>query len=182
MGGQYGEIALAAAFLIIPMLALAVIPLALVNTHRMPNYESTYSTGRRSGIALGAAYYVNYSATRLVFISSLSSTLSTMLFSSAMILFSFPLAYNLARDSDHCHTLKLPSPYQLELLIRTIDGRTTVLWSWLRYICSTRDKRTKIVPALRNAIAVLIGLVLLMLVVYFIQSDETVELMCTGFC
>ena len=162
MSGQYVEISLAAACLIIPMLALVITLLSLVYTHLMPNSQSTYSTGQKSNITLGTAYYVNYSATRLVFLSSLSSTLSTLLFASAMVLFSFPLAHGLAKKSDLGETPELPSPYQLELLIRTIDGRMTVLWSWLKYICSNKTQRTKIIPDLRNAIGMLLSLVLLM--------------------
>jgi hypothetical protein len=93
MGGQTLEIMLASAMVIIPMLALSVVLIVLVHNHLVPDNSSTYSTGNSTGIPLGSAYYIDYSATRLVFISSLSSTLATLLISAAMCLFSYPVAY-----------------------------------------------------------------------------------------
>ena len=161
MKGHYLDISFAASVLILPMLALVVVLMALVYTHIMPDNSSTYSTEHKINIPLGAAYYVNYSATRLVFIASASSTLSTILISSAMILFSFLLAASLVKKSDAESTPGLPTPFQLELLIRTIDGRLTVIWAWLRYAFSSKKRRVQIVPDLWKAVIMLLALVIL---------------------
>ena len=163
IGGHYFEITLAALALVIPMLVLTVVLLSLVYTHLMPDYHSTYMKEGRRGIPLGDAYYVNYSATRLVFISSVSSTLAPFLISAATILFSYPLAYSIARNSDKALTSRLPSPYQLELIIEAVDARLKSLWNMLLYICSSRNTRTVIIPDLWKSITMLFGLGILAL-------------------
>lgn len=115
MGGWALEIGLASAMLILPMLILTMVPLALVYGHQMPNLNSTYSYKTQTELPLGTAYFVNYSATTLVYIASLSSTLATLLISAAMILFSFSLARSVAQTSDADDCSGLPSPFQLQL-------------------------------------------------------------------
>ena len=136
MNGWRLEIGLASAVLILPMLILTATLLTLVWGHQMPNHSSTYSYNNKTELPLGSAYFVNYSATTLVYIASLSSTLATLLISAAMILFSYSLARSMTRSSDANNTSKLPSPFQLQLLIRIIDGRLTALGSYLLYAFS----------------------------------------------
>ena len=161
MGGQYLDIFLASISLIVPMLALSAVLLGLVYTHLMPNNASTYSDGNSTGIELGQAYYVNYSATRLVFIASVSSTLSTVLITAAMVLVSYPIAHDLAVKSDEDAVSKLPSPYQLSLIIKALDGKPQALWSILSYALGSKRRRVGLVPNLWKAVAMLAGLVLL---------------------
>jgi hypothetical protein len=163
MGGQTLEIMLASAMVIIPMLALSVVLIVLVHNHLVPDNSSTYLTGNSTGIPLGSAYYIDYSATRLVFISSLSSTLATLFISAAMCLFSYPVAYYISRKSDHNegNSGKLPSPYQLGLLIKTLDGRLTALWFWATYAVAPKRKRLGSVPDLIKAVLMLASLALL---------------------
>ena len=161
MGGQYLQIFFASAALILPMLALAIALLALVFVHLMPDNNSTYSVGNTTNIPLGAAYYVNYSATRLTFVSSVSSTLSTVLIVLAMILFSYPLAQSLAKKSDNEDVSRLPSPFQVGLLIDVLDGKIITLWSGLRYIFGPRDKKVGVVPDLWKGWAMLMAFAVL---------------------
>ncbi|KAG8530288.1 uncharacterized protein KY384_004790 [Bacidia gigantensis] len=165
MTGHYVEVFLAAAIVIIPMLVLSIILISLVYTHLMPDQSSTYSMGNATEIPLGAAYYVNYSATRLVFVSSVSSTLATVLISAAMLLFSYPLAYYLARRSDADDSANLPSPYQLALLIKSLDAKWTGLWSTALYIFDKKGKKVPLVPDLRKAIAMMGGLFILAILI-----------------
>lgn len=113
MGGWVLDIGLASAVLILPMLILTAVLLALVIEHRMPNHSSTYSYNNETELPLGSAYFVNYSATTLVYVASLSSTLATVLGSAAMILFSYLVARSMALDSDANNAFKLPSPFQM---------------------------------------------------------------------
>lgn len=161
MGGSALEIGLASTVLTLPMLTLTAVLIALVCINRMPSHSSTYSYNNETALALGSAFYVKYSPTALVYIASLSSTLATILISSAMVLFSYPLARNMIRKSDSRDTSRLPSPFQLQLLIRMIDGRLTALWSYLFYISSRKQRKTPIVPLLWRAVAMMVTLVLL---------------------
>lgn len=143
------------------MLGLSAILSVLVYSHHMPNNSSTYTIGNGTAKPLGSAYYVDYSATTLVYIASLSSTAATLLLSAAMVLSSYFFASSLAKQSDNGEDSLLPSPYQLELLIRMVDGRLTVLWSYMLYFFGSKQKRIKITPVLWKASAMMIVLILL---------------------
>lgn len=161
MGGQKLEIGLASAMLIFPMLTFAILLIGLVYRHRMRDNFSSYSVDNGTALPLGSAYFVNYSSTTLVYIASLSSTLSTVLIPAAMLLYSFVLAHNLAKDSDRAAVSDLPSPFQLDMLIRMIEGRLTVLWSYVRYAFGSKQRRTNVVPGLRHAFVALFALAVL---------------------
>ena len=70
MGGAYKEILLSSSVLVLPMLALSITLLGLIYTRLLPDEHSAYYS--YSLTDLGNAYYVNFSATRLVFIARLS--------------------------------------------------------------------------------------------------------------
>ncbi|KAL8675091.1 MAG: hypothetical protein Q9168_000462 [Polycauliona sp. 1 TL-2023] len=125
--GAKMEIGLATAMIVIPMLALGAILVGLVYSHQMPDHDSTYTIGNDTANSLGSAYYVDYSATTLVYIASLSSTVAPFLLPAAMLLSSYLLAGKVAHQSDNGEDSLLPSPYQLQLLIRMIEGRLTAL-------------------------------------------------------
>ena len=161
MSGTLLEIGLASAALTMPMFILTVVLLALVFGHQMPNHSSTYSYNNETELSLGSAYYVDYSATTLVYIASLSSTLSTILISAAMILFSYSLARSIAQNSDGNDASELPSPFQLQLLVRMVDGRLAALWSYLLYVFGRKHRKVTIIPVLRQAVAMLSAFLLL---------------------
>ncbi|ERF72706.1 hypothetical protein EPUS_04759 [Endocarpon pusillum Z07020] len=161
IGGQNLETLLASTSLIGPLVALTAVLIGLVIDRRMSDNNSTYSLDNHTALPLGTAYFVNCSSTTLVYIASLSSTLATLLIGPAMLLFSFSLARDIGKNSDEGAISKLPSPYQLELLIRLIDGKLMVLWSYLLYICGRRGRRINIVPVLWHACSMLVALVLL---------------------
>lgn len=159
MKGEKLEIALAATILILPMVILSALLILLVWARQMPNHHSTYSYRAATDLPLGSAYFVDFSATTLVYIASLSSTVAAPLLSAAMILFSYSIAGKMARKSDRDEITLLPSPYQLELLIRIIDGRLTALYSCVRYIFGSKQRRMEVVSILLNASAMFVALV-----------------------
>ncbi|KAK0515611.1 hypothetical protein JMJ35_001645 [Cladonia borealis] len=161
MGGWILEIGFASGVLILPMFTLTAVLLALVYGHNMPYHSSTYSYNNETELPLGAAYFVNYPATTLVYIASLSSTLATLLISAAMILFSYSLARSMTLESDANNAPKLPSPFQLQLLIRMVDGRLTALGSYLLYRLGKKQRQVTVVPMLIEAVAMMLALVLL---------------------
>ena len=161
MGGQKLEIGLASALLIVPMLTLAALLIGLVYKYRMPDQLSSYSLDNKTALPLGSAYYVNYSSTTLVYIASLSSTLSTLLIPAAMLLYSFKLGNDLAKDSDQAAVSNLPSPFQLDMLIKMVEGRLMVLWTYIRYVSGSKRRRISIVPSLQHASIALLALAVL---------------------
>ena len=161
MRGAKTEIGLAAATMLVPMIVFSAVLMGLVYSHQMPDNNSSYSFENKTAIPLGSAYYVNYSATTLVYIASLSSTVATLLLSAAMVLFSYLLASKIAHQSDNAEVSLLPSPYQLELLIRMIDGRIMALWSYVLYFTGSRQRRIKIMPVLMQASILMMALLLL---------------------
>lgn len=161
MGGWVLEIGLASAALILPLCTLTVVLLALVFGYQMPNHSSTYSNDNGTELPLGSAYFVDYSPTTLVYIASLSSTLATVLISAAMVLFSYSLARTMASKSDAIKASELPSPFQLQLLIRMVDGRLAALGSYLLYWLGRKQRKITVVPVLWRAVAMLLALVLL---------------------
>jgi hypothetical protein len=100
-------------------------------------------------------YYVNYSATRLVFISSLSSTLALALVPVAMSLFGYMAAFTMQKASNTGKSSNLPSPYQFELAIRLLGGSFTDLYQYCKYIFRPRRKRLAVVPMLHHSALVL---------------------------
>ena len=161
MRGQKLEIGLASALLIVPMLTLAALLIGLVYGYRMPDHNSSYSLDNQTAIPLGSAYFVNYSSTTLVYLASLSSTLSTLLIPTAMLLYSFVLANDLAKDSDQAALSNLPSPFQLDMLIKMVEGRLMVLWSYACYAFGSKRRRINIVPSLQHASTALLALAVL---------------------
>ncbi|KAI8932959.1 hypothetical protein NX059_010428 [Plenodomus lindquistii] len=78
-------------------------------------------------------YYVDYPATRVVFVSSWSSTVSFALISAIMVLCAYSSAAQLIKASSSSHAnVDLPSPYQLSLLIRILNVEYLSLWTYLR--------------------------------------------------
>ena len=161
MAGWQLEIGLASVVLILPMFVLTALLLGLVFRHQMPYYSSTYSYNNEIEVPLGSVYFVNYSATTLVYIASLSSTLATLLISAAMILFSYSLARSMAQESDANNAPKLPTPFQCQLLIRMVDGRLMALGSYLLYVFGKKQRQVRVVPMLSKAVAMMLALVLL---------------------
>lgn len=157
MGSQKLEIGFASALLIVPMLTLAALLIGLVYKYRMPDHFSSYFLDNQTA-PLGSAYYVNYSSTTFVYIASLSSTLSTLLIPAGMLLYSFVLANNLAKDSDQATVSNLPSPFQLDMLIKMVEGRLMALWSYIRYAFGSKRRRINIVPSLQHASIALLAL------------------------
>lgn len=100
MGGHKLEITIASTLLIFPMAILAAVLLSLVYKYQMPDNSSSYSYDNETALPLDSAYFVNYSSTTLVYIASMSSTLSTLFIPAATLLYSYKLAGDLAHNSD----------------------------------------------------------------------------------
>ena len=78
-----------------------------------------------------------------------------------MLLYSFVLANDLAKESDQTAVSKLPSPFQLDMLIKMVEGRLMVLWSYIRYAFGSKRRRINFVPSLQHASMALLALAVL---------------------
>ena len=105
------------------MLITSVVLTGLIYNHLVSDEDSTYSHDGRSKIPLGSSYYVAYPATQLVFFSSIPSILAPLLFSPVMALFSYFTAYLMTEEPDKMDVARLPSPFQLVLLIKTLEAK-----------------------------------------------------------
>lgn len=107
-------------------------------------------------------YYVNYSATRLAFVSSLSSTLALALVPVAMsLLYAYVAAAALQRASLLQQHERLPSPFQFKILLQMLAGGTLDIFAYFKYVTRRKQHRDGPTPLL-NATAVVLSFMLLL--------------------
>ncbi|KAF2110525.1 hypothetical protein BDV96DRAFT_635562 [Lophiotrema nucula] len=127
------RILLACSIVVIPMMVFTIIMIWAVFAHSLgrsdcpfpelcPGQDLVNST-------LAAHYYIDFSAGRLAFISSLSSTISFALVSVLMMIYAYSTASQLLNSSeDHSRQKVLPSPYQTSMLIRVLNAEMLALY------------------------------------------------------
>lgn len=92
-----------------------------------------------------AYYYIDYSATRLITVSSWTSTVTSFTSTFVMALVSYPLAKSYQNKSEAGTTDELPTTYQFRLIIGLLGGSLGSLWSWLDYsFWKKRTRQTKL--------------------------------------
>lgn len=98
-----------------PLIAFSIVILWIVFHYRVT--PSKFAS--LSGMQLKANedeteyYYVNFSATRILFVASWSSTVAPMLVGAIMTLSLFPISRKLFQISRSDNTSRLPTPYQV---------------------------------------------------------------------
>ncbi|KIW71964.1 hypothetical protein PV04_00190 [Phialophora macrospora] len=118
----------------LPMLVLTATFMGLVYAYRVSNDPDAVDNSLSPAFSGDPnAYYVNYSATRLITVSSWTSTVTSFASSFVMVLVSYPLAKSYLSRSKALSTEHLPTPYQLGLIIGCIGGGFGSLWSWIQY-------------------------------------------------
>jgi hypothetical protein len=127
--------------LTIPMLIFCAILLEIV-------FQNLITQEKLPADALGdfapdhGWYYVQYSATRLVFVASLSSTAAPIVGMCIVSLWSFPMAAKMLELSEHEAKNDMPTPFQLVLTLRMLSGSGFgPLWHWLKYTWTWRKHR-----------------------------------------
>lgn len=83
-------------------------------------------------------FYVRIGSTTLVLLGSFSSSIAPVLVGFAMTLLSYSVAQRMLYLSNAERLQDLPTPYQIVLLIKMLDGSFGVLWKWLKYILQWR--------------------------------------------
>lgn len=145
MAGRYSEIVLSFVIVTIPMLTFTAALLGLVFHYRVTHngavFENLDLTGTRDEAGI---YYVNLNSTLLIFIASWSSSLAPILAGFVLALASYPIARGYLRDSRTERSHQLPSPYQLALILKFLNGGGLgALWTWLKYLAGWRQRRER---------------------------------------
>lgn len=162
MGSHYWSIMTAWSIATVLLLILAVAFLVSVERSqpKAPS-GSFYSDGQQTNLSLGSALYSSIPSTQITFIASFSSTLATAVLPAMMALFSYTAALAGTEDSDAENQQRLPSPFQLELLISALNGSVLALWSFATYVLSRRRTNVAVVPNLWSAMTIFSTLALL---------------------
>jgi hypothetical protein len=146
-GGTF-EILSAIAMVCLPFIAISLLLIGIVFLFRVEG--GLLSTSRLSVLSAASldpvqtdptAYYVRIGATTLVLLASFSSSVAISVVSFSMVLLSYPVSRQLLRFSEIRKLNSLPSPYQLGLLITTLNGGINTLWYWTKYFLGWRGSR-----------------------------------------
>ena len=132
--GKVKDILIAMSVIVLPMLLFSAILLGFVFNRRVrhaPSEAVNLRLPQNEGES--SAYYVKMSATTFVFIASWSSSAAPLLSGFIMLLLSFPIASGLLKGSDANDARRLPTPYQLSMLIGLMGGGVVWLWHYVTY-------------------------------------------------
>ncbi|KAE8363926.1 hypothetical protein BDV27DRAFT_165167 [Aspergillus caelatus] len=117
----------------------------------------------------------------LLFLASWASSVATMLSGFMLTLASFPIARRFFQDVQSSRLNRLPTPYQLALTLKFLDGSTlAAIWGWVVYLFSWRKKRAPLTPPLTAAssvalLATLLGLLVTLGDTWLHLTTTTVE-------
>ena len=133
--GRQSDIFLNVCFIVLPMLIFPGVLLGLVFAYRVQQVTPLHSNLALPGESPeSGVYYVNFPATRLIFISSWSSSIAPLLVGSILTLLSYSVAPKLLSHPGETGRPVLPTPYQLALLLGMLkDSSVKTLWSWAKY-------------------------------------------------
>jgi hypothetical protein len=142
MSGRYSDIWLSFSIVTLPMLAFSALLLWLVYYYRVTHGTAasinlrTPDTVDEPGI-----YYVDLSATVLIFIASWSSSLGPLLAGFVMSLASYPLSRQFWNDVQDQEP-SLPTPFQFALILKFITSSGWgALYGWIRYLARWKEQR-----------------------------------------
>ena len=140
----------------LPMVAFTLIILAFVFANTVNNHGCSFndlcSAAGLMNATSNSYYYVDFSATSLVFISSWSSTISFALVSVLMTIHAYSVAAQLLRVSSSEEDVGAGlSPYQLSLLLRVLSAELLTLWELLNPRGRRALQRAKTTRSCREA-------------------------------
>jgi hypothetical protein len=143
----------------VPITALTIIFLVMVFRYRVVHGDIPFANLRVPSTEDNKhAIYVNLNSSAILFVTSWASSLAPMLSGFIMVLASFPIARLLSYNIQKGHMNSLPTPYQLGLTIKYLDGSVLgSIWSWIVYLVSWRKTRQPQTPVLvtTSSIAIL---------------------------
>jgi hypothetical protein len=138
------DIALGACLVVLPMIILSGVFIGLVFGWRVVVPVDTPSDKFSNSLSLvnnsqsmHSAFFVDIDSARLVTVASWTSTVIPFLLPWLMLLYSYHLAARfLSQDPN-----KLPTPFQLRLLIELCTGALGSLWNVFTYRTAHRDRK-----------------------------------------
>ncbi|KAH8658786.1 hypothetical protein BGZ60DRAFT_127140 [Tricladium varicosporioides] len=131
--GGTQDILTSLAVIVIPMFAFTAVLLGLIMHYQVPQTHSALPGVSDPLARESSAFLVDFSASRLLTVASWTSTVSALLPSFAMLLYSYPVSRSILNASKDRNVENLPTPYQLSLLLGVLSGSVGSLWSWLKY-------------------------------------------------
>jgi ABC-type transport system involved in multi-copper enzyme maturation permease subunit len=143
ISGKWLEIAICFVVMTVPMLIFSALLLGLIYKYRVKDNDFVSSnlrfTTRQSN---SDAVYVDLNATLLTTVASWSSTVAPILVGFAITLLTFPVAKGMMNAANLNQPDRLPTPYQLALMIRmNTASAANSIYHWLRYILFFRKGR-----------------------------------------
>src|SRR5271154_2097964 len=139
---------------ILPITLLSGVLVGLVWGYRVVPEQGLFPYSSNANQTIGRTWiFVDYSATRLVFVASWLSTLAPALASFVMVLWSLPIAQAMRAASVALDAGHLPTPYQLSLIIGVTLASTQRLRRYFQYALSR--SRPQIPPVLHKAAMIL---------------------------
>lgn len=164
-GGKWLTIGFSLATATVPMFILSVALISLVFFFKVNTGQVPHPDLQPLGTQLDQSpLYVNLPATFLIFVASWSSSAAPICGGFLITLASYPICSVYLRSIENGLDHDLPTPHQLSLIIRFLNGSSFgALWSWLNYML-TWSKRQKAVAALRwissiTIVSIFLGLI-----------------------
>lgn len=141
-------------FVTLPITALTIAFLVMVFRWRVTHdvYDGPYKNLELPSTEDdGHGIYVDLNASTILFVASWASSLAPMLTGFLMALASFPIARQLSSNirKGEAYSSNLPTPYQLALTLKFLDGSTlAAIWSWMMYLMTWGKSRQPQTPIL----------------------------------
>ena len=135
IGGAYAHIFVAMRVATLPLLILSATLLGLIFRYRANQAHDASSSFLPQLVTAvdESAYFVDFSATRLLTLASWTSSVAPMLPMFAMNLISYPVAQRILRSSKPRQARDLPTRYQIHLYLELLEGGVGSLWKWFKY-------------------------------------------------
>ncbi|CZR64410.1 uncharacterized protein PAC_14308 [Phialocephala subalpina] len=102
-----------------------------------------------------SAYLVDFSATQLTTLASWASSIATLLPGVLVGLCGYRVAREMMQHSEDSNTNRLPTPYQLSLLLGTYTGGLLTVWNWISYLLWKR--RQNVIPVFTFTLVVFVS-------------------------
>jgi hypothetical protein len=174
ISGRQREITCHVLILCVPMLVFSTVLLYFVLFHSVTHDVTGLADNGELMLASDhnepGVYFVNVSATRLIFIASWSSSLAPLLVTSMATLWSYRIPREMAQQSRASTHGRLPTPFQLGLTLSMLTGSVlTSLYKWGSYSWTTKKSKQPQGHMLRTTgIVLFVGSIVRSMLVYHI--------------
>lgn len=158
MNGRSSDIALACFYLTVPLLTLTIVLLGLIYKYQVVHQDGPFSDLPVANLNNDHhAFYVTLNSSFIVFIASWMSSLAPILAGFAVGLAAYSVGQKILHDTRHAKLENLPTPYQLSLTLRFINGSTwSGLWFWILYKLGWNQRNRTQAKSLTSVVTVVV--------------------------